>query len=174
MAAARAQTAGLLFAGLNSAKELSYAITLLANQPSLQAAARAEVDTTLGGRPPTYDQLTPPASSRPAARGHTAAAAAASEDSGKGGGGEGGKDEGGKGKGEGEGEGDGEGEGGSRSVTEGSGAAGASLELCGRIVNEALRLSPGIEHLRLLTTREVTVRADRSEVRFTVERISHP
>lgn len=33
---ARAQTAGLLFAGLNSAKELHSMLTLLARHPSLQ------------------------------------------------------------------------------------------------------------------------------------------
>ena len=45
------------------------------------------------------------------------------------------------------------------SSTIGEGAAAIKapprLELCARIVNEALRLSPGIEHLRLVTTRTV-------------------
>ena len=45
------------------------------------------------------------------------------------------------------------------SSTIGEGAAAIKapprLELCARIVNEALRLSPGIEHLRLVTMRTV-------------------
>ena len=83
----RNQTAGLLFAGLNSAKELHFMLSLLAKHPKLQEEARMEVDQKLGASLPTYESLS------------------------------------------------------------------KGLDLCSRIVYEALRLSPGIEHLRLITTR---------------------
>ncbi len=83
----RNQTAGLLFAGLNSAKELHFMLSLLAKHPKLQEEARMEVDQKLGASLPTYESLS------------------------------------------------------------------KGLDLCSRIVHEALRLSPGIEHLRLITTR---------------------
>jgi cytochrome P450 len=92
----RAQTAGLLFAGLNSAKELSALLSLLAANPAIQRTARAEVDSVLRGCPPAFDDLTGEA---------------------------------------------------------------PRLEYCARVVNEALRLAPGIEHLRLTTTRTMRVAA---------------
>ena len=105
MSEVRAQSAGLLFAGLNSAKELHSMLSMLAKHEGLQADARAEVDNVLRGQLPSYADL-----------------------SAQGGGGS---------------------------------AAGArvapQLELCARLVNEALRLAPGIEHLRLLTRRTTRV-----------------
>jgi cytochrome P450 len=100
----RRQTAGLLFAGLNSAKELHALLHLLARYPDIQQAARSEVDEQLSGfddsdargRPLEYHDL--------------------------------------------------------------SGEA-PTLQYCARVVYEALRLSPGIEHLRLLTTRTTRVPA---------------
>ena len=53
----RRQSAGLIFAALNSAKELKAAVRLLADEPELQAAARAEVDGALRGAPPTAESL---------------------------------------------------------------------------------------------------------------------
>ena len=123
----RAQTAGLLFAGLNSAKELSYAATLLANHPQLQADARAEVDAVLADQPPSYSQLTPPMRSSTVTDNEARIMLASARQ---------------------------------RAELDEQPApieSSASLELCARIVNETLRLSPGIEHLRLLTTRETTV-----------------
>lgn len=89
---ASAQTAGLLFAGLNSAKELAALLTLAATHPALHDDARNEVDALLAGAAPEYADV-----------------------------------------------------------------AGSSprLKLVAQIVSESLRLSPGIEHLRLDTTREL-------------------
>ena len=53
----RRQSAGLIFAALNSAKELKAAVRLLADEPELQAAARAEVDGALRGAAPTAESL---------------------------------------------------------------------------------------------------------------------
>ena len=90
----KAQVAGLLFAGLNSAKELREMLDRVAHDGGLQAAARAEADAAM----PMGD------------------AAAPSYD-----------------------------------------AVSTRLALCTRIVHEALRLSPGIEHLRLVTTKTTPV-----------------
>lgn len=55
---ARAQSVGLLFAALNSAKELAAALTMLARYPALQEAVAAEADAALpAGGSPTYDDL---------------------------------------------------------------------------------------------------------------------
>ena len=53
----RNQTAGLLFAGLNSAKELHFMLSLLAKHPKLQEEARMEVDQKLGASLPTYESF---------------------------------------------------------------------------------------------------------------------
>lgn len=100
-ATVRDQTAGLLFAGLNSASEVRSLIQLLAAHPELQSTARAEVDTALAGRSPTYSDLQP----------------------------------------------------------EATGAVPSTLDFCQRLVYESLRLAPGIEHLRLVTTRLTRVGA---------------
>jgi cytochrome P450 len=97
----RDQTAGLLFAGLNSASEVRSLIQLLAAHPELQSTARAEVDTALAGRSPTYSDLQP----------------------------------------------------------EAAGAVPSTIDFCQRLVYESLRLAPGIEHLRLVTTRLTRVGA---------------
>lgn len=93
----RAQTAGLLFAGLNSAKELKSMLAMLAQHQPLQAEVRAEVDAALNGRPPSFHDL-----------------------------------------------------------SKHSGGTEPLLAQCTQLVHEALRLSPGIEHLRLVTTCTVT------------------
>lgn len=100
-ATVRDQTAGLLFAGLNSASEVRSLIQLLAAHPELQSTARAEVDTALAGRSPTYSDLQP----------------------------------------------------------EATGAVPSTIDFCQRLVYESLRLAPGIEHLRLVTTRLTRVGA---------------
>ena len=96
-ATVRAQVAGLLFAGLNSAKELHAMLAMLARYPPLQAEVAAEVDHALEGRRPAYSDLSSTGSDEP------------------------------------------------------------RLARCAQLVHEALRLSPGIEHLRLVTTRAVTL-----------------
>ena len=101
---ARRQTAGLLFAGLNSAKELHALLHMLARYPDIQQAARSEVDEQLGDRGDSDE------------RGRTL------------------------------------------EFGDLSGEA-PGLQFCARVVYEALRLSPGIEHLRLLTTRTTRVPA---------------
>ena len=86
-AEARAQAAGLLFAGLNSAKELHGLLVLLARYPEMQAEAAAEISRELAPSEAVGYDLVCGRSPR--------------------------------------------------------------LGYCGRLVDEALRLSPGIEHLRL-------------------------
>ena len=106
-ATVRDQTAGLLFAGLNSASEVRSLIQLLAVHPELQSTARAEVDAALSGRTPTYSDLQP----------------------------------------------------------EATGAVPSTLDFCQRLVYESLRLAPGIEHLRLVTTRLTRVGSGRASVK---------
>ena len=123
----RQQAAGLLFAGLNSSKELHSMLALMAHHPQLQEEAHAELEAVLGvgdeGRAPTYEELSDAAAS--SRHGRTGQSVRGAE--------------------------------GDASAADPLPPAAASLEYCSRLVFEALRLSPGIEHLRLHTTRTVTV-----------------
>ena len=131
--AAAQQSAGLLFAGLNAAKELHGLLHLVAHQPELQAAARREVEAQLGRRGATAAA----AGSEAAAEVEAAKAKVGLEAA--------------KVKVE----ADATAEpplpfeafyGG---VDAGGGGGGPRLALCDRLVRESLRLAPGIEHLRL-------------------------
>lgn len=132
---ARRQAAGLLFAGLNSASELRAMLVLLSRHPTLQERLRSEVDELLGagpaGRPPRYDEIAEGATRYD----EISAGAARCKDTSKG------------------------------AAAEAQAPPLAPpdhprrLDACARLVHEALRLSPGIEHLRLRTTRTVHVEA---------------
>ncbi|KAL1519416.1 hypothetical protein AB1Y20_022940 [Prymnesium parvum] len=106
--------AGLLFAGLNSAKELVYILTMLACHPELQRKARAEVDALYSSCCASAE--VGPHLGEPTASGEDAARSVRAH---------------------------------VREPSFDELWTATSLPYCSKLVLEALRLSPGVEHMRV-------------------------